>query len=97
MAHVKLSKAYNKYGASMGRASYHADERDVAAKFRLHAIPLDGGGYDNGGAYWGWPSDLYRAIAESDAGEIELFIRAPSREQARAIVVAKYPNARFYR
>jgi hypothetical protein len=46
------------YGASMGRASYDERKNIVKERFFDRAVPLCGGGYDKGGAYWGFPSNL---------------------------------------
>ena len=54
------------------------------------------GCYDEGGAYWGMPANLYRATGEDDEQLIEIFTRANSRAEAKAKVRAILPNARFY-
>lgn len=107
MAEPKLSKAYSRYGASMGRreARPQGDQADLALKVRLYRVSLDSGGYDNGGAYWGngrGVPPLYRAVGEatdSDGStvEVEHYWRAWNRNDAKCLVLCAYPNARFYR
>lgn len=79
-----------KYGAPMGRARCVDDK---AAKCRLFRVPLDSGGYDQGGAYWGIGKPLYCALGE----DFQDFTRASDREEAKEIFQAKYPNLRFNR
>lgn len=109
MATWQPSLACSRYGASMGRDSTH--ERDIAEivtqihagnapKFSLQRVRLDAGGYDAGGAYWGTGEPLWRASDDTSnptCDTIELFFRAHTREQAKRMVVAKVPTARFYR
>lgn len=82
----------DRYGAQMGRRS-DLDE-DTVSKCKLHRVRLDSGGYDPGGAYWGFPDNLYyvEATDGDDKGKI-LYIRAASREAAKA----QLPNASFFR
>jgi hypothetical protein len=44
-------------GASMGRRGRNEPGGD--SKFTLRRVPVDSGGYDRGGAYWGIGSPLY--------------------------------------
>jgi hypothetical protein len=77
-------KGYSQYGASMGRRSDSVASFEGASKARLCRVPLDRGGYDPGGAYWGTPSNLWCATAEGDEYQLEHYLRAPSREAAKA-------------
>lgn len=61
---------------------------------RLRHVPLDGGGYDSGGAYWGTGQRLYWATDE-DGGEA--FFRAPCRGAAKEHVRGISATARFHR
>lgn len=45
---LKLSKAYSRYGADMGRRS-----ATLLGKLKLQKIAINSQGYDQGGAYWG--------------------------------------------
>lgn len=98
---MEYTKAYSQYGASMGRASYEDHASDETLKFRLALVPLNNGGYDPGGAYWGHGMPLYVAECSTDDGngirDTRKFYRAQSREQAKELVRKDYPNARFYR
>ncbi len=95
------SNVSSRYGAPMGRAATSdRDLRQIApepVKLTLQRVRLDSGGYDAGGAYWGSGEPLYRASDDMGLDEIELFFRAPDRETAKRLVLAKLPNARFYR
>jgi len=65
-----------------------------AGKIYLHRVPLDSGGYDRGGAYWGLGQPLYEVLDQDGNGYI---IRAPGREVAKSIVLRDFPDAKFYR
>lgn len=90
-----------RYGAPLGRPN-RTDRRDMPAgpKFSLVRIRLNSGGYDSGGAYWGVGKPLYYAAASrDDTGALiaDRYLRAASREIARATICAEFPDARFYR
>lgn len=81
----------------------------IPRRFYLRALPLDSGGYDPGGAYWGHGmngSTLYAAYAPADIVEhngealeldaARLYVRARNRDHAKREVVEWYPGARFY-
>jgi hypothetical protein len=92
---AQLSHACSNRGADMGRPSFMADN-PFAVKFHLHAVPLDSGGYDSGGAYWGSRragERLYRAWT----GCAEQFMDATSREHAKTLILADWEHAKFYR
>ena len=67
-----------RYGAPMGRiGDIPANLQDVN---RLHARRQGGGGgYDKGGAYWGYPSNVYGVWAHIDGGTVCTYVRANSR------------------
>jgi hypothetical protein len=94
-------KAYSQYGASMGRRDTLPDNPAAPVRLSLVRLRWCGGDYDAGGAYWGrvpgtW---IYRALGDADDGETvaELYVRAESREAAKAAIRARVPGARFYR
>jgi hypothetical protein len=62
----------------------------------LRRVRLDAGGYDEGGAYWGRGGPLYHACEYRTDG-LDYFFRARDRQHAKEVVLARYPNARFYR
>ena len=74
---MKLPKVSCKYGAPMGRREYHT--KPAGRTVLIANIPLDSGGYDCGGAYWGLGAPLYCA---TDGGDYREFIRAWSRAEA---------------
>jgi len=88
----KLSNVSSRYGAPMGRGGV---EHGLNSKVSLQKIPLDSGGYDSGGAYWGWGMTLWWAVTED--GEFERFFRAPNRQAAKADILKDWPEAKFYR
>lgn len=102
MTTLKLSNVSSKYGAPMGRRSYRADP-EAPIKFHLRRVYLDSGGYDNGGAYWGFGEPLYQYSGYDDIAapaEDELaegYLRATTREDAKRQVRELYPRASFYR
>jgi hypothetical protein len=100
MKHPKLQNATSSWGASMGRSDF-IKEPDEPIKFRLYRMPMMDGCYDTGGAYWGsgnykigW---MYHAYGDGPKFKNELFIRAKSREEAKAEVRHYFKQAKFYR
>lgn len=89
----KLSKGYSVYGAQMGRRSSRPDEKPH--KLYLRAIGPDREGYDEEGAYWG-SSDQGTVWWAADE-DVDLFVRANSRPEAKSKVLISFPNARFFR
>lgn len=79
-------------GAPMGR---HGKAQDCQGKVSLRRIPLDSGGYDPGGAYWGLGQPLYWVGDES--GALDDFLRARDRADAKRQILEDWPDARFYR
>jgi hypothetical protein len=79
-------------GAIMGRYSDPAQPAP-GVKFRLYNIPLDSGGYDSGGAYWGIGRRVYRA----ESGTLTFHTRAQDRAEAKRLTAAQFPGAEFYR
>jgi len=100
MAALKLPAVDCSRGAPLGRRG-RADWTDGRAadyprKFWLCRVALNAGGYDNGGAYWGRGLPLYYAETVSTEGEASLYTRAADRPAAKAVIVARFPNARFF-
>jgi hypothetical protein len=93
---VNLPNVSSRYGAPMGRASL-IPSKEVAETMRvsLRRVRINGGGYDDGGAYWGHGQPLY--WAGDDDGIIDIWFRARDRDDAKAQVRARCPNAMFYR
>ena len=71
-----------RYGAPMGRREAR---QPPAAPLRLFHVPLNAGGYDVGGAYWGLGAPIYCA---TDLDNFEVYTRAASRAAAGAHVAS---------
>lgn len=80
-----------KYGAPMGR---HTGPADLFGRCYLRRVPLDRGGYDRGGAYWGLGPPLYEVIDQDGSGWI---FRARNRNAAKTVVLSAFPDVTFYR
>ncbi len=106
---IATPAASGRYGAPMGRGDYGPADADraIARQVHLRQVPLDAGGYDPGGAYWGHAADgttLYVALADAhwletaqrDARPLRMFVRARSRDAAKRAVGERYPGARFF-
>lgn len=90
-------------GAPMGRhgARDKSETRGAPRWFYLRQLPLDAGGYDAGGAYWGHGDTLYGAFSDTATNGDELpaavmYLRAINRDDAKRLVCEEYPNARFF-
>ena len=87
-----LSKVDCRYGAPMGR---HGQTSEIeGGRYYLQRVRLDSGGYDAGGAYWGIGQPLYRWSHEND--DECSYLRANSRDDAKAQIRDVVPNARFF-
>lgn len=92
----EYTKAYSERGASMGRVNTNGDP-DFDGTLTIELVPLDSGGYDPGGAYWGAPDpnhgvhSLYTAYDAN--GEVDVYFRAKDREAAVKHVLEAYPKA----
>lgn len=56
----------SKYGAPMGRPK-QGHGADPTTPFEVKRVPINSGGYDRGGAYWGTGQPLYFYIAYETA------------------------------
>jgi hypothetical protein len=80
------TKAYSERGADTGRPTIVPDDY-TGEKLHLQKVPLDSGGYDPGGAYWGvGPPALYCAYGESKTEQLQVFFRSNSRETAKRAI-----------
>jgi len=93
---MKYEKAYGPSGSSMGRWE-NTNEPNLKAKFQLQRVPINSGGYDPGGAYWGLAEPLYVAWADGEYTMQRVFVRAHTRDHAKALVRKHFRNARFWR
>lgn len=82
----------NKYGAPMGRPDIDDEDAETGHALTLRHVPLSLG-YDNGGAYWGWPADLW--CAWNPERSIIKFVRAPNRAAAIALFLEARPHDIF--
>lgn len=89
MSRQQMPTVDGKYGAPMGRHGHHQDYAGAKARcFRLRFVD---GCYDDGGAYWGSPANVYAVKGEG----ILLFTRAKSRAAAKAVFREKVPELKF--
>lgn len=92
---IKLSQVGSASGSPMGRSERHDIITSDSPKFSLKRIPINRGGYDSGGAYWGIGQPLY--WYSDDDGNVSAYFRAADREAAKAHIRKTYPTARFFR
>ena len=91
----KIPHSIMQYGAPLGRKEWNDNsEVEYKGKLYLRHIPLDSGGYDAGGAYWGIGTRLYGFAAPDDS--INGYLRACDRAQAKEQVREQYPQATFF-
>lgn len=83
-----------RYGAPLGRHTGPDFLNTAAGKLYLRRVPLDSGGYDRGGAYWGIGAPLWECLDQDGNGRI---FRASDRAAAKAAVLADFEDAQFYR
>jgi len=69
-----ITKVNTKYGAPMGRNNVFKNKESKTVFDS--AIPLDSGGYDKGGAYWGYGPQL-RVRYTKDLSYIEFYRKPP--------------------
>lgn len=80
---AKMTKVSGKYGAPMGRHSFGKIEDCAPRSVRLFHVPIDSGGYDDGGAYWGHGERLYCATDDADFFQT---VRATNRAHAALLL-----------
>ncbi len=111
MGRVEPPKADCRYGAPMGRPFLVPEDPGERLRIFVAEAPLDEGGYDAGGAYWGLRrngANLY--WFESQRDDVELAVRffpgdrygrvsgmleAGSREEAERQLKVKIPGAKI--
>ena len=69
----------SQYGAPMGRR-----DRPISGVAVLEQVPIDSGGYDPGGAYWGIGEPMW--CGWNDGGEV--YVRAPNWDAAKKLLAA---------
>lgn len=82
------------FGAPMGRWT---GGNPLDQPCRLFKVKMFDGGYDDGGAYWGSPNDLYCLQAEpgEENDEVQHFVRAGSRIKAFFKLREMFPGLRL--
>lgn len=88
-AHVPPVNA--RYGAPMGRPD---KAQDTGLRMHLRRVRINSGGYDDGGAYWGLGAPLW---AYDDGENDWSYLRARTRDDAKAKILERFPDAKFYR
>ena len=61
----------------------------------LCKVPINSGGYDQGGAYWGLGEQLWCAWSETQ--DFIYYLRAGSQAKAKLEIWKDLPSVRFYR
>lgn len=89
-------------GAKMGRKNQLWPYLNEPIKLHLQLLPIDSGGYDAGGAYWGLNSPgigkMYVAWNTRNSEPTMIFVREWSREDAKKTIRNTfYRKAKFYR
>jgi hypothetical protein len=95
---ILVPKVDGRFGAPMGRANRDGGFAIVenGRRCTLVQIPIDSGGYDQGGAYWGLSKDrLYGFIGP--ISDIVAYVWAKDREAAKAAIREIHPHALFHR
>jgi hypothetical protein len=85
-----LPNVSSKYGAPMGRRNNIPSDIISSTPLYLEKLKIVDGAYDVGGAYWGGNfdniGDMYWAQGETSTGQIDIFVRAHNREEAKEMV-----------
>lgn len=84
-----------KRGAALGRPTVHDAPKDQVVIVTIRRVPLNQGGYDRNGTYFGVGAPLFWCA--DDNGEIDAVVRANDLDEAKSKVLSVYPNATFKR
>lgn len=86
-------------GSQMGRRDELPDDRAINVKLHLSQLRWVDGGYDQGGAYWGYVPGQHIYVAHGDGPEfqIRVYVKCYDRIYAKNQIRKLLPNARFYR
>lgn len=98
MSMPPLTQVGSARGAPMGRPAIHphSDHHHVEPALELIRLRFVDDCYDEGGAYWGLPANVWRAYAELEDGEtVDFYLRANNRATAEAEAKKLYPRATF--
>lgn len=98
MDKVLTPELSSRFGAPMGRSPWGGVRQCGDAKIYLRQIPINGGGYDSGGAYWGARPKGLRLFGWHDAEqERRGYLDARNREDAKRRLREENPAVRFFR
>ena len=91
---LNLSKACSERGADMGRPNRLPQDVNALIKLRMERLKWVDGDYDEKGAYWGNSSgaSIYCAYMSN----VQIFVRAKSRKDAKSLVRDILPAATFF-
>lgn len=95
-AKFTLPNAASPYGSSMGRRNEVPSDYN-GEKLRLIRLPFVDGCYDQWGAYWGSPANIWCAWGYSESEIVRVFVRGNDRRAAQVAVLEALPLARFCR
>ena len=88
----KLEKLSCKYGAQMGRIDRIPSDINTVGRLHLEKLRWVDGDYDEGGCYWGCGGrgqNIYWAYGETQTGQVDIFVRAVGRVNAKEEVRAR--------
>ena len=108
---LHLEPVSSRRGAPMGRAEWMPEEgaADLTGRLQLRRLRFVDYCYDEGGAYFGTPANVFHAEGEvsgmtrdtwsgEDRGScIRVFVRADTRQAAKAEVRVRFPRVSFFR
>jgi hypothetical protein len=83
----------SRFGAPMG----DSDTYDMTPKLYLQRVDFVDGCYGPDGTYWGMGAPMWCAFNAPAAQGTRVYVRARTREAAKAEVLAKLTSVSFYR
>jgi len=95
----KLPQVNCKYGAPMGRNNNIPPDIQSVGTLHLERLIWVDHDYDQGGAYWGRVAGqyIYWAYGETIDWQVDIFVRASCRDNAKTEVIKFISKAKFYR
>lgn len=108
--YLRLEKLDCSRDAPMGRLDILPRANDPWPRLHLSRLPMVDHDYDQGGAYWSGneckAGPMYVAYGKflgvlrtspDQIEQVQIFVRATSRNEAKMKIVQRYKEARFYR
>ena len=82
----------------MGRMNNIPCDIVTAGKLHLHKLRWAGYDYTPDGTYWGWTrgTNIYWTHGATFTEQVDVFVRACSRDHAKIAVLNLIPTAKFY-